>query len=60
MDLADNRPEYKATGIEWRTQPLWGIGLTPKVNGHNNFLHDGRALKPARSVAWRRSRNCKE
>ena len=41
--LADNRPEYRATGSEWRTPPLWGIGLTKTVSGHTFFLHDGRA-----------------
>ena len=43
--LADNRPEGHANGREWRTAPLWGIGLTETVNGHTNFLHDGRARK---------------
>ncbi|MBS1576260.1 MAG: c-type cytochrome [Bacteroidetes bacterium] len=51
-DLADNRPDFKATGTEWRTQPLWGIGLTQKVNGHNNFLHDGRARSLLEAVMW--------
>src|SRR5690606_14926223 len=41
--LADNRPDYLATGREWKTRPLWGIGLTSRVNGHTHFLHDGRA-----------------
>ena len=41
--LADNRPEARATGAEWRTPPLWGIGLTAQVSGHTQFLHDGRA-----------------
>ena len=51
-DLADNRPDFKATGKEWRTAPLWGIGLTQKVNGHNNFLHDGRARSLLEAVMW--------
>jgi CxxC motif-containing protein (DUF1111 family) len=42
-DLADDRPDFEASGSEWRTPPLWGIGLTEVVNGHSNFLHDGRA-----------------
>ncbi len=42
-DLADDRPDGEATGSEWRTPPLWGIGLTETVNGNLNFLHDGRA-----------------
>ncbi|MEM7748046.1 MAG: di-heme oxidoredictase family protein, partial [Pseudomonadota bacterium] len=41
--LADNRPEGRANGREWRTPPLWGIGLTKIVSGHTYFLHDGRA-----------------
>ena len=41
--LADGRPEGRASGSEWRTPPLWGIGLTGLVNGHAFFLHDGRA-----------------
>ena len=41
--LADGRPDFKATGSEWRTPPLWGIGLVQTVNGHSRFLHDGRA-----------------
>lgn len=41
--LADNRPDYLASGSEWRTPPLWGIGLVPTVNGHSYLLHDGRA-----------------
>jgi CxxC motif-containing protein (DUF1111 family) len=41
--LADHRPEARVTGLEWRTPPLWGIGLTKEVSGHSYFLHDGRA-----------------
>ena len=56
-DLADNSPEGVANGQEWRTPPLWGIGLTPVVNKHSQYLHDGRAKKFIRSnfVAWWRS-----
>jgi CxxC motif-containing protein (DUF1111 family) len=50
--LADNRPDYLATGTEWRTPPLWGIGLTPVVNAHTNFLHDGRARSLLEAVMW--------
>lgn len=50
--LADNRPDYNATGVEWRTSPLWGIGLTTVVNGHNNFLHDGRARNFVEAIMW--------
>src|SRR5262249_25254093 len=41
-ELADGRPDFEATGSEWRTAPLWGIGLTEVVNRHTRFLHDGR------------------
>ncbi len=41
--LADGQRVGDATGTEWRTAPLWGIGLTKRVNGHTFFLHDGRA-----------------
>ncbi|WP_375227896.1 di-heme oxidoredictase family protein [Roseobacter sp. S98] len=50
--LADNRPEAKATGQEWRTPPLWGIGLTAQVSGHTYFLHDGRARSLLEAVLW--------
>ncbi len=50
--LADNRPEFLANGNEWRTSPLWGIGLTEIVNGHNNYLHDGRARSLIEAVMW--------
>jgi len=50
--LADNRPDNEATGVEWRTAPLWGIGLTKVVNGHQNFLHDGRARTLMEAVMW--------
>jgi CxxC motif-containing protein (DUF1111 family) len=51
-DLADDRPDFQATGREWRTPPLWGIGLVPTVNGHSNFLHDGRARNLMEAVLW--------
>jgi CxxC motif-containing protein (DUF1111 family) len=51
-DLADGRPEFKATGSEWRTPPLWGIGLTQVVNGHTFFLHDGRARSLEEAILW--------
>ena len=50
--LADGRPEGDATGREWRTAPLWGIGLTEVVNGHTRFLHDGRARNLAEAILW--------
>jgi len=50
--LADNRPDFQASGTEWRTAPLWGIGLTETVNGHTHFLHDGRARNIAEAILW--------
>ena len=50
--LADNRPDFEASGSEWRTAPLWGIGLVEMVNGHTNFLHDGRARSLLEAVMW--------
>ncbi|BBB24660.1 di-heme oxidoreductase family protein [Amphritea japonica] len=50
--LADNRSEFLATGNEWRTPPLWGIGLTKTVSGHTYFLHDGRARNLLEAVLW--------
>ncbi|HMK42061.1 MAG TPA: di-heme oxidoredictase family protein, partial [Methyloceanibacter sp.] len=50
--LADNRPEGDASGKEWRTAPLWGIGLTGTVNGHTLFLHDGRARNLTEAILW--------
>ena len=66
--LADGRPEGQvggdagsdvksgsgggASGREWRTAPLWGIGLTEVVNGHTRFLHDGRARNLTEAILW--------
>lgn len=50
--LADNRPEAVADGNEWRTPPLWGIGLTQQVSGHTMFLHDGRARSLLEAILW--------
>ncbi|MEM9106306.1 MAG: di-heme oxidoredictase family protein [Pseudomonadota bacterium] len=50
--LADNRPEARANGREWRTAPLWGIGLTEQVSGHTYFLHDGRARSLLEAILW--------
>ena len=50
--LADNRPEGRASGTEWRTPPLWGIGLVETVNGHTMFLHDGRARSIEEAILW--------
>jgi len=50
--LADNRPEGIANGREWRTAPLWGIGLTSAVSGHSFYLHDGRARNLLEAILW--------
>ena len=50
--LADNRPDGLATGTEWRTPPLWGIGMIRTVNGHTSLLHDGRARNLEEAVLW--------
>ncbi len=50
--LADHRPEGLASGREWRTTPLWGIGRTELVNGHTQFLHDGRARSLLEAILW--------
>ncbi|HWA19843.1 MAG TPA: di-heme oxidoredictase family protein [Devosia sp.] len=50
--LADYRPEGAADGYEWRTPPLWGIGLTETVSGHTLFLHDGRARNLTEAILW--------
>lgn len=50
--LADNRPDFQATGREWRTPPLWAIGLTERVLGVQNFLHDGRARTLEEAILW--------
>jgi CxxC motif-containing protein (DUF1111 family) len=51
-ELADGRPDFLADGNEWRTPPLWGIGLVKIVNGHTRFLHDGRARNLAEAILW--------
>ncbi len=50
--LADNRPSFLANGKEWRTPPLWGIGLTQVVNPKATFLHDGRAKTLEEAILW--------
>lgn len=50
--LADHRPEFEASGSEWRTPPLWGIGLTQTLSGHTRFLHDGRARNLLEAILW--------
>jgi len=50
--LADGRPDYDADGREWKTPPLWGVGLVPVVNDHDLLLHDGRARGLAEAILW--------
>ncbi|HEY9095042.1 MAG TPA: di-heme oxidoredictase family protein [Hydrogenophaga sp.] len=50
--LADGRPDFLANGQQWKTPPLWGIGLFKDVNGHQRLLHDGRARGVLEAVLW--------
>lgn len=50
--LADGRPDFEASGSEWRTSPLWGIGLIETVNRHTYYLHDGRARSILEAILW--------
>ncbi|WP_138468981.1 di-heme oxidoredictase family protein [Poseidonocella sp. HB161398] len=50
--LADHRPEGRATGREWKTPPLWGIGLAQQVSRDAAFLHDGRARSLLEAILW--------
>jgi CxxC motif-containing protein (DUF1111 family) len=51
-DLADHRPEELADGNEWRTPPLWGLGMLPSVSKHQNLLHDSRARGVEEAILW--------
>lgn len=50
--LADNRVDFDAAPNEWRTPPLWGLGLQAAVNGHTRLLHDGRARDINEAILW--------
>lgn len=50
--LADGRPDGDATGSEWRTAPLWGLGLTQTILPYSGWLHDGRARTLEEAVLW--------
>lgn len=50
--LADAHSEFEARGQDWRTPPLWGLGLSNTVNPRGRFLHDGRARSPLEAVLW--------
>ena len=51
-ELADDRPDFAASGSEWRTPPLWGIGLIEVVNGERFLMHDGRARTLEEAILW--------
>ena len=51
-ELADGRPDFRAGGRDWRTPPLWGVGLIPTVSRHSNLLHDGRARDVTEAILW--------
>ena len=50
--LADGRPDHEASGTEWRTPPLWGIGRAAEIGTQPAYLHDGRARSLAEAVLW--------
>ncbi|WCT11086.1 di-heme oxidoredictase family protein [Mucilaginibacter jinjuensis] len=50
--LADNRPDYLAGGQDWRTAPLWGLGLYETINSPGYYLHDGRARTLIEAIMW--------
>ena len=50
--LADNREDFAAGGSEWRTSPLWGLGLVDDVQGYRFLLHDGRARTLEEAILW--------
>lgn len=50
--LADGRPDFLASGSEWRTTPLWGLGLTETVLPYSSYLHDGRARSIEEAILW--------
>ena len=51
-ELADGRRDFDATGRQWRTTPLWGVGLAQLVNARAGFLHDGRARSFEEAILW--------
>jgi CxxC motif-containing protein (DUF1111 family) len=50
--LSDGRRDFTASGVEWRTPPLWGLGLVQLVAPEATFLHDGRARTIAEAILW--------
>ncbi len=51
-ELADHRPDFQASGSEWRTTPLWGLGLVQTVLPYSGYLHDGRARTLEEAILW--------
>ncbi len=51
-ELSDNRPDFLALGSEWRTPPLWGVGVMKAVSGSTSLLHDGRANTVEEAILW--------
>ena len=49
---SDGRPDFLAGPRDWRTPPLWGLGLSKKVNGNASLLHDGRARSQTEAILW--------
>ncbi len=60
--LADGRPDYQASGRQWRTAPLWGLGRYAEINEHGQLLHDGRARDLNEAILWHggEARNARE
>lgn len=52
VGLADNYPQGKASGAEWRTAPLWGLGLLASIDPQTRYLHDGRARSIEEAILW--------
>lgn len=50
--LADGRPDFQAGPRDWRTQPLWGVGLSKQISGSSALLHDGRARSVTEAILW--------
>jgi CxxC motif-containing protein (DUF1111 family) len=50
--LSDGRPDFEAGPRDWRTTPLWGLGLSEQVNGNGFLLHDGRARNVVEAILW--------
>jgi CxxC motif-containing protein (DUF1111 family) len=51
-NLTDSRPDFEASGREWRTPALWGIGLAQVIQDGATFLHDGRARTLEEAILW--------